>query len=103
MTLSKLSKADIVGKDIVERLGLAWVRLNCYEWDEILGKKPDDFDGMTSRERYYSGVITGKMREIEDLLGRNSSAVTSWCWWKYELNRTFDEWVNWYLYSEDID
>ena len=27
-----------------ERLGLAYCRLNCWEWDDFIGEKPKDFD-----------------------------------------------------------
>ena len=29
-----------------ERLGLAYCRLNSFEWDPILGEKPDGFDNL---------------------------------------------------------
>jgi len=34
-----------------ERLGLAWCRLNCDEWDDYVGEKPAGFDGLTRYTR----------------------------------------------------
>lgn len=36
-----------------ERLALAWYRLNCWEWDEYIGPKPDGFDDLPYGA-YYS-------------------------------------------------
>ena len=80
-------------KELCDRLGLAWVRLNEYEWDDILGDKPTD----------YKSYCNGYMDKIENLMGDKASMLTSWYWWKYKLNRTFKEWINCYMWGENND
>ena len=80
-------------KELCDRLGLAWVRLNDYEWDDILGDKPTD----------YKSYCNGYMDKIENLMGDKAPMLTSWYWWKYKLNRTFKEWINWYMWGENND
>ena len=102
MLLSELKREDVHGQKIIERLGLAWVKLNKYQWDEILGDKPDGFDEMTTPERYDCGIISKQMRRIEDLLGEHHKAITSMCWWKFELKEDINSWIDWYLYNSEI-
>ena len=80
-------------KELCDRLGLAWVRLNEYEWDDILGDKPTD----------YKSYCNGYMDKIENLMGDKAPMLTSWYWCKYKLNRTFKEWINWYMWGEEDD
>ena len=80
-------------KELCDRLGLAWVRLNEYEWDDILGDKPTD----------YKSYCNGYMDKIENLMGDKAPMLTSWYWCKYKLNRTFKEWINWYMWGEYND
>ena len=51
----------------IDRLGLAYCRLNCWEWDNIIGPKPEGFDN------------------------------ASRCWWKFILGKTEDEWFRWFV------
>ena len=92
----------------IDRLGLAYCRLNCSEWDDILGPKPDGFDEMP---KYHApwwkfwkrnqitrhDIIIQRMRNIESIIGR---ANTSRCWWIFVLERTEEEWKSWYINSE---
>ena len=67
--------ADESKLDWVDRLGLAYCRLNRWEWDEsLLGPKPDPHED----ENYRSRV----MIRIETIIGY---ANVSRCWWVYEL------------------
>lgn len=79
---SKLSPA--------ERMGLAYCRLNCWDWDELIGEKPDGFEQMTNEEKH--GYIEPQLDRIEQILG---SPYTSRCWWVYELGKTEEEWLEW--------
>lgn len=106
---SKLNKLD--------RLGLAWCRLNCWEWDEIVGLKPDGFDNLpkfdpyeierikypltmqllskTCPKRYAKhpskrDFIRPAKKMIESVIG---FAYANRCWFIFELGRTEDEWM----------
>lgn len=92
---SKLSKKD--------RLGLAWCRLNCYAWDEILGPKPSGFEAMPDfstkqlfrkKRQCKHDYVLPAMRAIESIIGR---ANISRCWWLFQLGRTEEEWFQWYV------
>lgn len=73
---SKLDKTD--------RLGLAWCRLNCFEWDEdLLGEKPCDSEV----------VVRRAMDAIEQIIG---DANVSRCWHIFVLGKTEAEWFRWY-------
>ena len=79
--------ADESKLDWVDRLGLAYCRLNRWEWDEsLLGPKPDPHED----ENYRSRV----MIRIETIIGY---ANVSRCWWVYELGATVEDWLRWYI------
>lgn len=104
----------------VDRLGLAYCRLNGYGWDDIIGPKPKGFDGLPDYdpyavERIHHPIIMGilaklfpekygrkptkhdfvypAMRGIESEIG---GANTSRCHWIYGLGKTEQEWREWY-------
>lgn len=89
---------------LIDRLGLAYWRLNRYEWDDILGPKPEGFDELPNlwKKRWpwqkkkpcKHDYISRPMRAIETIIGE---ANISRCWWAYELGKDFDEWLKWYL------
>lgn len=74
----------------VERLGLAYCRLNCWIWDELVGAKPDGFDRMTLGEK--CGYIEPQLNRIEQILGK---PYVDRCWWLYEMGKTEEEWLEW--------
>ncbi|MBD5151288.1 MAG: hypothetical protein HDT16_02060 [Oscillibacter sp.] len=104
----------------IDRLGLAFCRLNCWEWDDIVGPKPEGFDDLRisdrfSVERYRHPFLMWVLEKIDpDTYQRGrykfdythpaieaitsviGEANTSRCWWKFELRRTETEWWNWY-------
>ena len=82
--LPKYEHIDESRLSIVDRLGLAYCRLNSYEWDDILGEKPKNI---------RQELCMKKMMAIQEIIG---SANTNRCWWKFELGRTEDEWRAWY-------
>lgn len=87
----------------IDRLGLAYCRLNCYEWDEIFGPKPDGFDTLPdvppkrrlfqpkrlSKHDYLAPAIVA----IECVIGK---ANISRCWWLFQLGRTEADWLHWF-------
>lgn len=89
--------------NLADRLGLAYCRLNCGVWDEILGPKPEGFDALPdfpvkrlfrkkrpSKHDYVSPAIEA----INSIIG---IANASRCWWIFQLGRTEDEWLRWYV------
>lgn len=87
----------------VDRLGLAYCRLNRWEWDEILGPKPEGFDELPNwwEKRWpwekwkpskddYIGL---PMQRIRSLIGEVN---ISRCWLKYEYGCE-DQWLQYYL------
>lgn len=93
---SKLNRTD--------RLGLAWCRLNCGVWDEILGPMPDGFEDLplvTLERRIFQkkqpckfDFIAPAKRAIVSIVGE---ANVSRCWWLFVLGKTEDEWLQWYV------
>ena len=86
-----------------ERFGLLWCRLNCGEWDELLGEKPDGFDELPlmTRRRLFGkkepckyDLVYPIMMAIKSLIG---DARVSKCWWVFGLGKTEEEWFAWYL------
>lgn len=78
------------------RLGLAWVHANMWEWDELFGPPPPDFEflpqwGETPCKHQY---LLPKMRYIERVIG---DAGTSKAWWVNYLGTTEEEWRKWYF------
>ncbi len=89
----------------IDRLGLAWCRLNHSEWDNILGSKPEGFDEMREfpapwwkfwerRKTTKYDIVLPRMNNIEKLIGE---ANVSRCWWLFVLGRTEEEWEKWYM------
>lgn len=74
----------------VERLGLAYCRLNCWIWDELVGDKPDGFEQMTNDEKHV--YVHPQLNRIEQILG---SPYVSRCWWIYVMGKTEEEWLEW--------
>lgn len=77
----------------IDRLGLAWCRLNCYEWDPFLGDEPPGYAQMSNDEKHT--VIRPMMLGIESIIGE---ANISRCWWKYQITESEEEWLTWYIH-----
>lgn len=74
----------------IERLGLAYCRLNCWIWDELAGDKPDGFEQMTNEEKHI--YVHPQLNRIEQILG---SPYVNRCWWIYVMGKTEEEWLEW--------
>lgn len=96
-------------KDMVDRLGLAFCRLNCYEWDEIVGPKPEGYDELPDEDSFSIKKILNHKKyrrnpskyeyihpAIEAIKSIIGDANCSRCWWIYKLGRTEQEWFRWY-------
>lgn len=105
--MSKMYLSEEQEKELnfVDRLGLAFCRLNSWEWDDIVGPKPKGFDGLPKcdnrRFKIFQKEIKTKsdylgpaIRRIESIIGKVN---TSRCWWKFELKKTEEEWNRWYV------
>ena len=104
----------------VDRMGLAYCRLNSWKWDEYIGPKPAGFDQLPDYDKHSlkrinhpvlmkilakfnpkkygrveskSDYLTPAMRSIEAEIG---AANTSRCHWVYGMKRTEEEWRKWY-------
>lgn len=100
----RYSEIDESKLSTVERLGLAYCRLNSGEWDELVGPKPEGWDKMPdydyNRQRTLyptkADYQLRSMQAIENIIGK---AEVSRCHWRFELGKTEEEWLAWYLYE----
>ena len=118
-----LHDIDESALDRTDRLGVAYCRLNSWEWDEYMGPKPENFDSLPEFDKNYmkrvnhpiimrilerifptryakkstkQDYIRPKIKRIEQDIG---GANVSRCHWVYGMKRTEDEWRQWY-YSD---
>ena len=91
-TFDWIKEVDESSLTETERLGLAACRLNCYQWDDYIGEKPEAFDEMTIKEKYR--VI---IPEVELIKGKIGEAWCSWCWWRFGMGETYDAWKRWWV------
>lgn len=93
-----------MAEEQLARLGLAWCKLNRFEWDEILGDKPKGFDELPNympppffpflkRKPSKHDYVTPARDAIEDIIG---PANVSRYWWTLALGRPESEWFTWY-------
>lgn len=97
-------KVDVSALTGADRLGVAACRLACYEWDEILGPKPEGFDELPEYRgnRFFFGRKKASKQDyvmpayaaIEDAIGE---ANVTRCWWKYVLGKSEEEWLRWHV------
>ena len=80
----------------LDRVGLAYCRLNCWQWDTMFGPEPPGFyylpnhqgPGMTKFD-----LITPIMRELRT---HYPESLFSRSWWVFFMGKTEEEWINWY-------
>lgn len=91
-----------------ERLGPAYCRLNSFEWDPILGEKPDGFDNLPNytekrrlplfkRKPSKCDFVAPAIMAIKSIIGE---ANTSRYWWRFELHKSDEEWFHWYVSTQ---
>lgn len=88
----------------IDRLGLAYCRLNDYQWDDLIGPKPEGFDDLPrsvkrrwpwqKKKPCKSDYIRPAIEGIESIIGE---ANISRCWWLFVLGKTEEEWFRWYV------
>jgi len=87
-----------------ERFGLAYCRLNSWEWDEIAGPKPEGFDELPDYDQRKFKWLRKKIKTKGDLIDPVLEAIeefigeanTSRYWWEFELGKSTEEWFEWY-------
>lgn len=81
-----------------QRLGLAYCRLNSWQWDDIIGPKPNDFDNIENLLVKNEYLYEPFQRIINIIGERNCNKY----WWMFVLDKTEDEWVEWYYRDCDF-
>jgi hypothetical protein len=96
-------KVDESTLNKIDRLGLAYCRLINFEWDDLVGQKPEGFDEMPNYQlkRWWQKKVPTKSdfvripsERIESIIGE---ANTSRCWWKFVLGESEEAWFQWYV------
>ena len=70
------------------RMGLAYCRMNCWEWDDYMSNKPEGFEESNKFE-----ILKQPMKEIENIIGVNNCNKYLWL---FQLGKTEAEWAQWY-------
>ena len=76
-----------------ERIGMAYCRMNCFQWDKMFGKPPRGWKNMTNATKAHNPAFRAYMDQLEDHLGEEKM---SGYWWTLKLGRTWEEWDKWY-------
>ena len=92
----------------IDRLGLAYCRLNTWKWDDVLGPKPEGFDELPDYDKEDEASACQEVKTKMDYLRRPLQAIeeiigwvnTSRCWWKFVLGKTDEEWFRWFVSPE---
>jgi len=80
-------------KYTIDRIGEAYVRMNCWEWDDICGPKPDGYDELTGNEKYKLPAFSDAFDQIKRHLSHEQRSMY---WWTIALGRTQEAWREWY-------
>ena len=72
----------------MERLGLAYCRLEGIYWDEHIGPKPEGWDNARDDERFI--IVQEHLRRIETMLGKD---YLDRCRWVYDTRRSEQSWI----------
>ena len=81
----ELTIADL-GKYPVERIGLGYCYMNCFEWDEeLFGPSPDGWDKLNYDERYEHPGFRRYCNMIDDILPEK---MQSMYWWMIKIEKT---------------
>lgn len=72
----------------MERLGLAYCRLEGLHWDEYIGPKPKGWDNARDDERF--AIVQEHLRRIETILGK---VYLDRCRWVYDARSSEQSWI----------
>ena len=72
----------------MERLGLAYCRLEGLHWDEHIGPKPEGWD--TARDDVKFFIVQKHLQRIEQILGK---VYLDRCRWVYDTRRSEESWI----------
>ena len=91
-----------------DRLGLCYVRLLCWQWDDLLGPKPEGFDllpNFSPKGKRFGNKIRCKDTYIRPTIDAIETVLdyADLCryWWKFHLGRSEEEWLRWFI-SETV-
>lgn len=72
----------------MERLGLAYCRLEGLHWDEYVGPKPKGWDEAREDVKFF--IVQDHLRRIESLLGK---VYIDRCRWVYDRKLSEESWI----------
>ena len=85
---------DDLRKYPVERIGLGFCRMNCFEWDEeLFGPSPEGWDKLNDTERHNHPEFRRYRKVIDDIL---PTKMQNMYWWTIKLKKTYEEWEKWW-------
>lgn len=80
------------------RLGKSYCNLNNFRYDPILKIDKNYYENLSNEEK--TEIITPIVKKILKDIGRDGA---SFAWWKFELNRSVEEWVYWNYKNDKFD
>lgn len=82
------------------RLGEAYVRMNKFEWDELCGKCPENWNEMNNRDRWANPTFRNVFLWLRYHL---SDEQKHHYWWTLRLGRSEESWRKHYIkiFEED--
>ena len=88
----------------IDRLGLAYCRLNCHQWDSLFGPAPEGFDlapDLPEKRSIFKKDVKSKSDFVRPIMNAIRSTIgdanISCCWWVFVLDATEEEWMRWYV------
>ena len=75
---------------LLERYGRAILRLEQWQWDGVIGPKPDEFDDLPIEERIE--IIKPRLKEVREIAG---PVVESYFRHKIDFEGSDREWLEW--------
>ena len=94
-----------------ERLGLAYCRINSWQWDDLFGEKPENFDDLpdirpvkligrirNKKWRKYRRCKQDYCKPIIVVMDQVFAKEEKLCyWWRFGLGRPKEEFERWYF------
>lgn len=82
----------------MERLGLAYCKLEGLHWDEYIGPKPKGWDNARDDVRFF--IVQKHLRRIEAMLGK---VYLDRCRWVYDSHRSEQSWIEFRQWAWEHD